>query len=219
MKKHGTGVSVSQRIGMSLIRGGKEITRRMDRAFRVLAGKKVGGVQFAGEFRYTLLDKDGNEKASGVFNNGVTNEGLDRILNTMFDGTTQIGAGAWYIGLISATSFSALAAGDTYDSHSGWLEAGDASPDTAPDYTGDRKAWDPAASTAQSSSNAATVDFAMTESGTVKGIFLCSVETKGDATAGANNVLWATGLFPGGDQAVVNGDTLKITYTVNASAA
>ena len=207
-----SGPTLSHQIGMSLIRGGREITRRMDKAFRALAGKKVGSLEFKGEFTVTNVKRDGGIRWTQTFKNGVTNEGLDRILNTMFDGTTQIGAGAWYIGLIDASGFTALAAGDTYASHSGWTE--DASYDEAT-----RGAWNPAASTAQSSSNTSTVDFTMNATKTIYGIFLASVSTKSDSTSGANNVLWSTGQFPGGSQSVVSGDVLKITYTVNAAAA
>ncbi len=205
-----------QAIACQIVRAGKEVKGRARRVVAAALGQESHVGRFTGRFTFQLVGADGEVKNEGEFDNGVVNEGLDRILNTMFDSKTQIAAGAWYLGLISSVSFSALAAGDAYDSHAGWTEAGVTN---VPDYTGARKAWDPDDSTAQSSSNSTTVDFAMTETGTVKGIFLSSVVTKDDATPGANNVLWATGLFPGGDQAVVNGDTLKITYTVNAAAA
>lgn len=202
---------------------GQSIAYRLERAGHVI--KNMLGIErkpallLGGTFKYQIVAKDGTVKSEGEFSNGVTNEGLDRILNTMFDGKTQIAAGGWFLGLISSVSFTALAATDTYDgidAANGWKEA---SGTNAPNYTGDRKAWDPAASTARSSTNTTTVDFAITGSGTVKGIFLASFETKADSTAAANSVLWSTGLFPGGDQAVVASDTLKITYTVNAAAA
>ena len=120
--------------------------------------------------------------------------------------------GARFLARIDASGGPTLAAGDTYASHAGWSYL------TAYDEA-TRPAWDPVASTAQSSSNSTTVDFTMNASNSVHGIALVSLSTKGDSTSGANNVLWATGAFPGGNQAVVASDVLKITYTVNAAAA
>jgi hypothetical protein len=51
----------------------------------------------------------------------------------------------------------------------------------------------------------------MNASGTVKGIFITSNNTK----SGTSGKLWSTALFSA-DVPVVNGDQLKITYTLNA---
>lgn len=204
---HGFG----QSIGLRVVRGAQTIVNKMADAAGIQR-PFVSKPGVTGHFQVQCLRPDGTVRWEHGFPNGVVNEGLDRILNTMFDGTTQIGAGAWYLGLIDASGFTALAAGDTYASHSGWSEATQYDEAT-------RGAWNPAASTAQSSSNTTTVDFTMNATKTIYGIFLASVSTKGDSTSGANNVLWATGQFPGGSQAVVSGDVLKITYTINAAAA
>lgn len=200
-------IGFGQKIGLTLVRGAKAI-KRLANGDSVV---EPAAMQFAGEFKAELIGADGTVKAVHKFKNGVTNEGLNAILNIMFDASTQLTT--WYLGLISSVSYSALAAGDTMASHSGWTEAG---PTNAPNYDeSTRPQWNPAASTAQSSVNSTTVDFTINETGTVKGIFLTSNSTK-DGTTGT---LWATGLFPGGDQAVVATDVLKITYTVNAAAA
>ena len=113
-------------------------------------------------------------------------------------------------GLISSTSYSAVAAGDTMSSHAGWLEAGGTN---APTYTGNRKTavWSGAASGAKALS--AALSFAITGTGTVKGAFVCygsgAIATK-DNTSGT---LWSAGTFTTGDKAVVNGDTLNCNYT------
>ena len=64
--------------------------------------------------------------------------------------------------------------------------------------------------------NATTADFNMTPGSavTIKGLFLCSDNTKG----GTTGTLFATAAFTGGNQTVNNGDTLKVTYTVSATA-
>ena len=59
------------------------------------------------------------------FDNGITNEGKNFLLNAMFDGGTQ--NTTWYLGLITNASYSALAATDTYANigtgSNGWGES------------------------------------------------------------------------------------------------
>jgi hypothetical protein len=158
-----------------------------------------------GRFHVECYDKDGNLKWTDDFKNGIVNEGLNRLLNVMFDGTTTR-ITAWYIGLISNSGYSALAAGDTMASHSGWAE-------TVAYGASNRPQWTAGTTTTKSTTNSSTVDFAINADGTVvKGIFITSDNTK----SGTSGVLWSTGLFSA-DQTLANGDTLKITYTVNAS--
>ena len=80
-------------------------------------------------------------------------------------------AGACYLGLISSTGYSAIAAADTMASHAGWTEAGNAN---APTYTAPRKtltaAW--AAASFGSMSTSSAQSFAITGTGTVLGAFI-----------------------------------------------
>lgn len=157
-----------------------------------------------GRFHAEAFNKNGDLLWKDEFPNGITNEGLNTLLNVMFVADTQLTA--WYIGLISVTSFSALAAGDTMSSHAGWTEAVAYSGSTRPQ-------WTAGTSTSKSTTNSSTVDFAINADGTVlKGIFISSNSTK----SGTTGKLWSTGLFSS-DQTLNNGDTLKITYTVNVS--
>ncbi|MEK6884223.1 MAG: hypothetical protein AABY22_31625, partial [Nanoarchaeota archaeon] len=95
-----------------------------------------------------------------------------------------------------------------YASHAGWTEF------TA--YTqATRVAWGPGTAAAQSVTNATPAQFDINASGTVKGVFIVNNNTKGDSTSDAVRKLWATALFSA-DVPVVNGDQLKITYTVSA---
>jgi len=157
---------------------------------------KVGGV-----FTMTCKDKDGNFKWKEVFKNGVTTLGLNHLLDVTFHGSTQ--KTTWYIGLIRDDNYSALAAADTLASHAGW-EEGD-------EYTGDRKEWTEGAAAAGVMTNAATVDFTMDDTETMKGAFLCAAAT------GTAEVLFCTALFTGGDQAVAAADVLQVTYELTAS--
>lgn len=160
-----------------------------------------------GLFHIEHYDKSGNLLGRHAVPNGITDEGLNKLLDVMFHGDTAVGT--WYIGLINNTSFSALAAGDTaaeiHDDGSntnGWREF------TSYDEA-NRGTWTEGAAAARSITNAATVDFTISASGTVKGIFIVSTNTK----SGTTGILWSTAAF--GSNVVVNDDdVLKITYTL-----
>ncbi len=136
--------------------------------------------------------------------NDITNEGKNEILDIMFSDGSQIAASSWYIGLISSSGYSALAAADTMASHSGWTEFTGYSQAT-------RVAWGPGSPASQSITNASPATFDINASGTLKGIFVTSNSTK----SGTTGKLWATGLFSA-DVPVTNGDQMKITYTVSS---
>ncbi len=159
---------------------------------------KIGGV-----FTFECYDKDGKLKWKDTAKNAVVTEGLNHILDVEFHGTAA--AATWYIGLIK-TAYTGNAA-DTLGSHAGWTEAV-----ATTDYTGARPAWTEGATAAGVITNAATVDFACLTSITLKGAFLAS-------TTDNTGKLFCTAAFTGGDQAVNNGDTVKVTYTITASAA
>lgn len=152
--------------------------------------------------------------------NGIVNEGKDKLLNVMFDGSTQIST--WYLGLIDNANFTALAATDNYDNidqaGNGWDEFKNYTDANNGDSTTTRPQWGPDPASAQSISNSTTAIYDITGSGTVKGIFAVgggtAPQTKGDHQAGST--LWATALFTSGDVTVQNGDQLKVTYTVSA---
>lgn len=136
--------------------------------------------------------------------NDITNEGKNTIFEVFFHDGTQIASSSWFIGLISNSGFSALAAADTMASHSGWTEFTGYSQST-------RVAWGPGAAASQSITNSTPATFDINASGTVKGIFVTSNSTK----SGTTGKLWATALFSA-DVPVNNGDQLKVTYTVSA---
>lgn len=154
------------------------------------------------------------------FNNGIVNEGKDKLLNVMFDGATQISS--WFLGLIDNSAFTALASDDTYDdidqAGNGWDEFKSYTDGNNADNTTTRPAWGPDAASAQSITNSVVAVYNITGSGTVKGVFAVgggtAPQTKGDHAPGST--LWATALFTSGDVTVQNGDQLKVTYTVSA---
>lgn len=154
------------------------------------------------------------------FDNGITNEGKNALLNIMFHASTQITA--WFIGLIDLTGYTALAATDTYDdinqAANGWDEFTNYTDANNGDNATTRPAWPEDAASGQSITNSTVAIFDVTGSGTVKGLFLCGgtagSQTKGDHAPGAT--LWSTALFGSGDVAVQSGDQLKVTYTCSA---
>jgi hypothetical protein len=154
-----------------------------------------------GKFQIEHFDKDGVLKGVYEIPNGITDVGLNHILETQFRSGTPVAT--WYIGLIDNASFSALAAGDTMASHAGWIENSDYDEAT-------RVAWTPGAASARSMTNGTTCDFTMNATKTIKGIFITSVSTKG----GTTGTLWSTAAF-GSTVAVVDNDVLKVTYTLS----
>ena len=156
-----------------------------------------------GVFKIKHFDKDENLIGEYEFPNGVVNVGKNDNLEKYFrNGTTSA---AWYIGIIDATGYTAIDPTDTMASHAGWSE-----------FTGyseaNRVTWAADAAASESITNSTPASFSINASGTLKGAFLVDENTK----SGTTGTLWATALFAG-DIPVTNGDTLKITYTINAT--
>lgn len=150
--------------------------------------------------------KDGPIIWQGPCPNTVVTVGKNYLLDNALAGSSF--TAAYYMGLISSVSYSAIAAGDTMASHAGWTEA---AATNAPDYDEAARptaAWSAASAGAKALS--AGLDFTFNESGTVKGCFLTTVATK-DGTTGT---LVSAGLFSGGDQPVVSGNVLTVSYSL-----
>lgn len=154
-----------------------------------------------GRFRVEHYDKEGNLKAIYRVPNGIVDVGLNKILEDMFNGGTQ--STTWYIGLVNNSGFSAFANADTMASHAGWTEATDYTETARPE-------WTAGTASSRSITNASTVDFSINATVTLKGIFIVNDATK----SGTAGTLWSTAAFASNVSAV-NGDTLKITYTVS----
>lgn len=169
------------------------------------------GMNIKGRYFVTCTDKDGNIKWQDHIDNLVTTVGKNHLLDNYLAGSAYTVTGP-YMGLISSTSYSAVAAADTMASHAGWLEAGSAN---APTYSGSRPtcAWSAASSGSKALS--ASLSFSITGTGTVKGCFIV-IGSGASATVGnTGGTLLSAGLFSGGDKAVVSSDTLNVSYTLS----
>jgi hypothetical protein len=164
-----------------------------------------------GVFTAECIGADGRVKWRDTFTNVVQTVGKNLALDTFLAGAAYTVTGP-YMGLISSTSYSAVAAGDTMTSHAGWLEGGGAN---APTYTGNRKTavWSAAASGSKAMS--AALSFAITGTGTAKGAFLVFGSGASATKDNTGGTLWSAGTFSTGDKAVVNGDTLNVNYSTS----
>ena len=155
-----------------------------------------------GRYVVKCFDRNGNLKFEEAIENLVTTEGKNDALDKYLSGTSY--TAAFYIGLISATEYSAIAATDKASAHSGWTEDTNYSQTARP-----TAAFSSAANGSKSLSSPLT--FNITATTTIKGCFLSTAPGKG-ATTG---VLYSAGLFTGGDKAVSEGDTLSVSYTAS----
>lgn len=162
-----------------------------------------------GKYLVECFDKDGNLKWSVESKNLVVNTGLQYMAGTALTSTAQITT--WYVGLYGAASTNNPAATDTMASHPGWTEITDYSEANRP------TASFAAATLANPSvvtNSASKAVFSMNAPTTIGGAFLTSNNTKGGTTG---TLFSAADFSAPGDRAVISGDVLNITYTVNVA--
>lgn len=160
----------------------------------------------AGSFDVEIYDGvTGALKHKERIKNTVVNQGKNDMLNVYFADGTPTALSSWFMGLISSSGYTAISASDTAASHSGWTE-----------FTGysqsNRVAWGQTGpSTGVTTiTNSSPATFDITSSGTLKGGFIITNNTKG----GTSGKLWAAALFSA-DVPVNNGDQMKITYNLS----
>lgn len=169
-----------------------------------------------GLFFARCLDSLGRVKWGERFSNTVITEGKNLALDAFLSGAAYTVTGP-FMGLISSVSFTAIAVGDTaaqINGTNGWKEAG--SGVNFPLYTTPRKtcAWAAAASGAKALS--ASLDFPIiTTGGTVKGSFIIFGAGAVSTIGSSAGTLYAAGVFTSGDQVVVAGDTLRVSYSTS----
>jgi len=149
------------------------------------------------------LVRDGKVILKKESTNLFATGGLNHLLDVVFGKAAPVSqVNPWYIGLIDNDPVPWLLAADTIASHTGW--------DEFEGYTGGRQVWVDAnaADGVKVSSSVAT--FPITADGEIYGIFICSL-------TGSTGTLMSEGAFTD-PIAVVNGDDLKVSYTIEATS-
>jgi hypothetical protein len=155
-----------------------------------------------GYYHAVCYSIDGFIKWEEPIENLVVTVGKNLTLDTILGNSA---AGAVVMGLMGTGT---VAATDTQASHPGWLEVGGTN---APAYSGNRPTPSFASAAAASKATSSAVSFSMTSTGTVAG---CFINIGGSATKDSTTgTLFSAGDFSS-SKAVVNGDTIAVTYTL-----
>lgn len=161
-------------------------------------------IHLQGRFLWALV-YEGHVLSAGKVNNGIATDSIDDLLDTYFsNGSTE---SAWYLGLIAETNFDedvGLDADDTMASHAGWEEATNYNEATRP-------AWAPDNASDGLKRNVEAIEFTITSAEAIRGMFVCSDNTKG----GSSGTLWATGEFTTSNTPPV-GAVFKLFYELEA---
>ena len=175
----------------------------------VRGGNLAEKAEAHGHYTCICYGPDGKEKWRDEIENLWTTEGKNEAFNQFFTGSSY--TGAFYMGLVSSVSYTAIAAGDTAAQINGsnqWTEAFNGT-DTPTYSQGSRPTMSFSAASAGSISTSAALVFSITGTGTVKGAFVATNATKG----GTSGKLITAGLFTGGDKSVSSGDTLNVSWS------
>ena len=185
----------------------KDIRKKLRNILVAAAAGALGiSVVAQGVFTVQCIKPDGSLRWEATAKNAATDVGLNKMLDSTFHDDASA---TWYIGLIRDDSYSELAAADTMASHAGWEEGDEYDEATREVYT-------EAAAASKSINNTGNeAEFTISGTETFKGAFLVDENT----ISGSTETLFCTALFTEGDRAAVDGDTLKVGYTVTLAAA
>lgn len=171
--------------------------------------KRLGAVdraRFGGVFKVDCYGADGILKWSETCHNIVTDEGLDDILEQYFKGSSY--TALWHA--VPIDVITAPAAANTYVN-----TMSDANLEFIGYSEGNRQVWTPGTVTSQSVDNSASkAVYSITATATIYGAAMVDLVTKGNNAA--SNIMYCRADFAS-SRAVVNTDTLEITYTVTSA--
>lgn len=153
-------------------------------------------LEVAGLFTIQCFGRDGALKWEDTAKNLVVTTGRNDLLDKYFKGSTY--TAAHYMGLVADGP--TIIAGDTMASHAGWTEVTDYDESTRPSIS-----WGSVSSGALPSSG---VDFTMSTTVTVAGLFITTNSTKG----GSSGTLYCATTFTAGDKSLQDDDVLTVTY-------
>ena len=190
--------------------------------------EKMNAVESAGANMVSMAGMGESAMAEGVYtfrcyeyeggpllweetiDNVVCTVGKNLMLQTALTGSAYTVTGP-YMGLISSVSYTAVSAGDTMASHSGWTEAGSAN---APTFAArGTPAFGTAAAGAISLSSATS--FTMTGAGTLVGAFIVYGTGAVNTVASTAGTLLSAGAFTGGNQPVNSGNIVQVSYSLS----
>lgn len=186
-----------------------KIKDRID-AILIRAATSLMRFKITATYEWECYDKYGNLKWRDCNHNVCTTEGLNRLLDVMFHGTTQITT--WYIGLFESNTVPAITAtyaAPIFTESTAYDEA------TRPAFV------EAAASNKVLTNSANKAVFTMNAEKTIYGGFLCGGgtdgSTKGDTAGGG--VIFNAAQFGSGSKAVVDDDVLQVTVTLTGADA
>jgi len=162
-------------------------------------------IRFGGIWTFVCKDKYGNEKWRDASHNLVVNEGLNHILDGLFNSADSSGftVDPFYIGLLGSAP--SPAAEDILDSSLEEITAYDEA--TRQEYVGVRTDQTVSNSTSKATF---TVD---TNSTTIGGAILAGDNTKG----GSTGILLCEVAFSNGDRTLNDNETIEVQYDFSAS--
>lgn len=178
------------------------------------ADRMENDISVKGIYNVKCFDAGGNLKWEDTAKNLVTTEGKAYLLNAGFRNS---GYAVGYIGLISSYTWSAVAAGDTMASHSGWTECQANEANRSPNVATRASATFSADATSGTISTTAASFSIVNNGGTIKGCILNIGTGASSALATNTGKLYSAGVFTGGDKVVGVGDTVQVTYTTTLS--
>lgn len=162
-----------------------------------------------GHFTVEVFDENGAFVERREFDNTVVTVGKNDLLDKYLAGSAY--TAAFFMGLITDASFSAISAADTMASHAGWLEGGTAHDPVITNAT--RPAPSFSAASAGSKATSAAVVFTINtnvSTAKVKGAFV----TTNSTIDGTTGILLSAGLFSGGDLTVLAGYTVNVSWSL-----